>query len=119
MLTLSNVDLFRAVLRCEVTAKPAVTRLVIVTPIDPTRVQFTPSAEANPLNVFSDRTSWTQYGATRPLTPTSCTALAPVDARYCILTPLPGVMNTSTEAEPGSVVSRIITPDFAQAFVFC
>jgi len=35
-------------------------------------------------------------GATRPLTPASCTALAPVDARYCILTPLPGVMTTNT-----------------------
>ena len=58
--TLSNVDVFNAVLLCAVTARPSCALLAIVTLIEPTCVQVVPSAEVNPVNVLPERTSRTQ-----------------------------------------------------------
>src|SRR5262245_42813182 len=96
MLTLSKVEVFSTVLLWAVTAMPCSALLAIVTLIAPTCVQLTPSAEAKPVNVFPERTSRTQYGATGPAICASCTAPAPVEGLYCMFTPWPGVTNTNT-----------------------
>src|SRR5215510_601908 len=99
MLTLSKVDVFSAVLLCAVTDRPSSALLAMVTLIVPTCVQLMPSAEAKPVKLLPERASRTQYGATGPAICANCTALAPVDARYCMFTPCPGVTNTCTKLE--------------------
>src|SRR5262249_18434333 len=89
--TLSKLEVFRVVLLCAVTAKPTVALLGIVTGIEPTCIQFNPSADATPVKVFAERTSRTQYGAATPAICANCTVNPPVADRYCMFTPCPGV----------------------------
>src|SRR5262249_16430384 len=117
-LTLSKVEVFSVVLLWAESASPCSALPVIVTLIAPTCVQLTPSADAKPVNVFPDRVSRTQYGATGPAICASCAAPAPVEGLYCMFTPWPSVTNTNTYDEFAAVVSRIIAPDFAQRLVF-
>src|SRR5689334_19953111 len=87
-LTLSKVEVFNVVLLCAQTARPAVAADPMVALVAPTCVQVEPSAELNPVNVFPERTSLTQYGAVGPACRARSTALAPVAPRNCMLTPL-------------------------------
>src|SRR5579859_55553 len=119
MVTLSKVEVFSAALLCAHTDKPSRTLLGMVTLIWPTCVQVTPLVEVKPVKVFPERTSRTHCGATRPAICASCTALAPVERRYCMLMPWPGVTNTCTKAELDAMLVRNMTPLLAQALVFC
>src|SRR5919197_2006137 len=60
----------------------------------------------------------THAGAT-PVVAVTLAADPPVVARYCIVTPLPGVTIANTYREFASSDSRNITPAFVHAFTFC
>jgi hypothetical protein len=64
------------------------------------------------------RTTFTQYGATAVPLPV-LVLTHPVQLRDWNTKPFPGVRNTPAWAEFAPSVARIITPAFAQAFVFC
>src|SRR5436305_13394983 len=81
-------------------------------------VQLTPSGDVHAVNVFPLRASFTHEGATTVDVPPRNEEGCPPLVREIIADPL-GVIAASTERAPVVIDSRIITPAFASAFVFC
>lgn len=86
---------------------------------------FATGAQADPLVEWetvklpaTSRSSLTQCGAAIPASVVP-NELVPVSVRPCEATPLPAETTAKACAEPGSRVSRIMTPALAQACVFC
>ena len=84
-----------------------------------TVVQVMPSVEREPLNVFPERTSLSQYGAGVPVTVLRMLVPPPVEVRFCMLVVLSGRRTRSTCRLLAFKVSRNITPALAAVLVFC
>src|SRR5258708_5830016 len=79
-----------------------------------TALQLTPSADSKPVIAFPLRTMRTQSGGVESEA-AALSELPPVEGRHCSATPLADETSMSACAEPGSSVSRIITPAFDHA----
>src|SRR4051794_30767458 len=80
--------------------------------VEPSAVQFVPSAERDPVNMFPTRCTFTQYGGVSPPVKTFEDPL-PVLSRHANSMPFVGVSAHVAWAEFAASVSRIITPTLA------
>jgi len=114
---LSNVAVVVAVVVWLVTAMPMLTEAAIVTVTVPIDAHTDPSLELNAWKELPDRVSFSHAGGACVPVPRNVVD-APVAVRAINSSGPPGRMSRSTCAEPAVVVSRIITPAFANEFVF-
>src|SRR5206468_3629931 len=116
--TLSKVDAFRTVASWLVTTRPMTAFAATESVVLPTVRQSDPSAEIDPTIVDPDRVSFSQVGrACEALLSHDVTAL--VDGRVMNSIWLAGSTSSITCAAFAASDSRLITPAFAFAFVFC
>src|SRR3982751_29989 len=83
----------------------------------PTTVQLVPFEDAEAVKVFPVRSSLSQYGAATA-GPAVRVVAPPVSLRRWNVRPCPGVRATKALAEFAAMLSRIMIPAFAQAFVY-
>src|SRR5262245_61013030 len=114
--TLSNVLVFSTVVSWLVTAIPMLTFAASPTLVVPTGVHVTPSADDDAVNWLPLLTSFSQAGNDWVPDATNVVEES-VAVRVMNSSPAPGRTSSRTWLDPAAVVSRIMTPAFANELV--
>src|SRR5262245_15503589 len=114
---LSNVDVFRTVLLCAVTARPTTTELDMLMVSLQTVVQVEPSVDEYAVKVLPARTTRTHLGA-GPAPPAVFVLIPPVAVRRWKARPFADERSMKACLEFAAKLSRNITPALAHGSVF-